>query len=95
MLIGKHLNPNGKWIFLLIAVAFIAIPILLAWRLKKMKGDNPQDLAQRRKQLKAIDKWLFEYLKKPNTHPFHIVGSNNGTDKRQRRESVETLFNGI
>ena len=60
-----------------------------------MKGDNPQDLAQRRKQLKRIDKWLSEYLQKPNTHPFYIVGSNNGTDKRQRRESVETLFNGI
>jgi hypothetical protein len=44
----------------LIAVACIAIPILLAWRLKKMKGDNPHDLAQRRKQLKRIDKWLSE-----------------------------------
>jgi hypothetical protein len=60
-----------------------------------MKGDNPQDLAQKRKQLKAIDKWLSEYLQKPNTHPFHIVGSINGTAKRQRRESMETLFDGV
>jgi hypothetical protein len=60
-----------------------------------MKGDNPQDLAQKRKQLKAIDKWLSEYLEKPNTHPFHIVGSINGTNKRQRREDMEALFNGV
>ena len=60
-----------------------------------MKGDNPHDLAQRRKQLKRIDKWLSEYLQKPNTHPVHVVGSNNGTDKRQRREGVETLCDGV
>jgi len=77
MLIGKHLNPNGKWIFLLIAVAFIAIPILLAWRLKKMKGDNPQDLAQRRKQLKRIEIWLAAFIKKAYPHPFNIAGITN------------------
>ena len=60
-----------------------------------MKGDNAHDLAQRRKKLKRIDKWLSEFLQNPITHPFHIVGSINGTDKRQRRESVETVCNGV
>lgn len=60
-----------------------------------MKGDNAHDLAQRRKQLKRIDKWLSEYLQKPNTHPFNIVGAINGTNKRQRRENMETVCDGV
>ena len=60
-----------------------------------MKGDNPQDLAQRRKQLKRIDQWLDAFLKTTQPHPFNIVGANCGTNKRQRREDMEALCDGV